>query len=346
MGIYIFIASLFIILYCFRKTNSSFLWLAVIIFVGLSALRGPDVGIDHVAYMTGFLKDIPTLPFSALTFKWEVGWIVLNEFAIHTWNDWRFMLFIIACLTVLPFIFVLKKETPDPLLAVILYLLFYYFILPFSLVKQGVAISLFMLAIYSFKKTDNLRALLFFVLACSIHYSAILMVPFVFIANKIDLKPKTAVIVLSATFVLGLIGFDGPVRSLIEMLPYEKYQNYADYKSDVKFSRLNFYLSLLPKNIACGLIFLYLKQGRNKLYKNLLLSGMVLGNLFITISLISRFVIYTYPIEIILLTRLVYQYEGRKRVIVCLGVLMYALLYFIYSLQTNRGGVIPYEFYF
>mgnify|MGYP000882734995 CR=1 FL=1 len=346
MGIYIFIALLLLTLYCFRKTNSSFVWLSAALFVGLSALRSPEVGIDHIAYMTGFLKDIPTLPFSALTFKWEVGWIVLNEIAINTWNDWRFMLLIIACLTVLPFVFVLKKETPDPLLAVILYLLFYYLILPFSLVKQGVAISLFMLAIYYFRKSQNWQSLLSFAAACSIHYSAILMAPFVFIAGKIHIKPKTAVIILSATFVLGLIGFDGPVRSLIEMLPYEKYQNYADYKSDVKFSRLNFYLSLLPKNIACALIFLYLKQGRNKLYKNLLFFGMVLGNLFITISLISRFVIYTYPFEIILLTRLVYQYQGRKRVIACLGVLAYALLYFIYSLQTNRGGVMPYEFYF
>lgn len=343
MGIYIFIAVFFGLLYALRRDNNTFIVFASVILIAFSALRKYTVGIDHMAYRSGFLSDIPNLSLKELTKKWEIGWIFLNEFIISVYNDWSLMLFVVALLTVLPCIYVFRKGTPDALLSIWLYFLFYYYILPFSLIKQGVAISLLLLAVYFFNRGNSRKSLLAYVVACTMHYSAILMLPIVYFSNKMKVKPKTAVIIMASTFAVGLVGFEGPLRNLIELLPYEKYSHYAEYKSDVKFDRLNFYLYLLPKNIACSLIFLYLKKEGMNLYKNLLFLGMVVGNFFITISLISRFVLYTYPFEIILLTHLIYQYQGKKRRIVRFWVVFYALLYFIYNLMRNRGGVIPYE---
>ncbi|RYY35710.1 MAG: hypothetical protein EOP46_09040 [Sphingobacteriaceae bacterium] len=71
--------------------------------------------------------------------------------------------------------------------------------------------------------------------------------------------------------------------------------------------------------------------------------GMVLSNLFISISLVSRLVLYFTVFEVFLLPNMVYLQENQRlRMTLRLIVLGYGLVYFAYYVATNRGEVIPY----
>jgi hypothetical protein len=343
MGIYIFIV-IFIGVLAFDRRKHLFLPFVLLLMV--SVFRAKTVGIDYLAYKTAYLSEISSrVPLSYLLYKFEIGWVFLNVFVQSFSGGFEVLIAIVSFFTIFPFFYVLRKETKSPIFAILLYVLLFYYSLSFSLIKQGLATSFFILSVYFFSENKKAKSIFSTLLSGVFHYSSIVLIPFVILANNIKLSNKKVIISLLATFCIGILGISDAARSLIMLLPFEKYSNYVDYKMDVHFDRLNFYLFLVPKNIMCCVIFYYTPEAK-KIYKNLFFFGLILANLFISISLVSRFVLYFFSFEIILLTNLVFLYKGKKRTNFLSVVILYGLVYFIYNLITNRGGIIPYKVYF
>ncbi len=348
MGIYLFLLFLLLLFYLVKGNNNSFgfVLFVVIVFILVSALRSETVGIDHIGYKRGFEYDLRFDTFAGHLFKWDVGWLLLNYIVMFLHDSWFVMLVIIAILTVYPMYYVFKKYTPDPLFAMLIYFLLYSYILSFSLIKQSVAISWVVLALYFFNNQKNFKSLFCGIVACAIHYSTLFFLPVAFIAAKVKIKRKFVIPILASTFLFGLFSSQSSlVSNLISLLPFEKYANYSDYKADVVVNQFNSYLYILPKNIFCILIFYHLQGSIYSFFKNILFFNLVIANLFYTsIPLISRFVLYGFQIEILLLVYYTYQFNGEKHKLAKLSVFVYSFFYFAYNLMTNRGGVIPYDF--
>lgn len=344
MLVYLFLAVFIAFLHVLRPYQN--LRVIFVVLILISALRDETVGIDYLAYQEAFYREISaSVPVSILVSKFELGWIFLNILVQYFSGKFEVLIAIVSVLTITPVLYVLKKETARPVFAVLLYVLLFYYTLPFSLIKQGVAISFFLLAAHYINKGKKLKSVIPIAVSGLIHYSSLALIPILILARKLNLSTKKVLIILAGTFLVGILGLSDSLRDLIELLPFEKYANYADYKADVKFDRVNLYLFLLPKNIMCGLIFAYLPT-RDQFYKNLLFIGLVISNLFVSISLISRFVLYLYPFEIILLAGLAYCYKGQKKSQFQWVIIIYAVIYFIYNLYTNRGGIVPYDVFF
>lgn len=345
MFFYIGIFFLLIFFYSIRKNGKSFLIVTSAILILISTIRTDLVGIDHLSYKNGFLVELRQLGIVASLFKWDLGWVLLNFFVIETYDNWVFLLFIVACFTIIPIVLFMKKMTPDPLLAIILFYLFYNYNLSFSLIKQSLSISIFVWAIYFFNRNIYIKASLTYAINVLIHYSSLLVIPFIILSKILkNIKIKWVIIILSGTFVAGLVGFDSSFRYVISFLPFEKYAHYAEYNEGVQINRLNTYLFILPKNIACILFFYYLKNSKFDFLKNLVFLNLISANLFIAESLFSRFVLYLYPLEIVLLIHLIYSFKNKnEKLLVKNLVIFYGLIYFLYNLFTNRGGIIPYE---
>lgn len=348
MFFYIGVFFLLILLYTLRKNGKSFLFVISTILIVISFIRADTVGIDHIGYKNGFLVELRQFGIVQSLFKWDIGWVLLNFFVIETYDNWVFLLFIVACLTIIPIVLFMNKMTPDPLLAIILFYLFYNYNLSFSLIKQSLSISIFVWAIYFFNKNIYIKASLTYVINTIIHYSSLLLIPFIVLSKLIkNIKIKWVIIILAGTFLAGLVGFDSFFRKAISFLPFDKYANYAEYNNDIQVNRLNTYLFLLPKNITCFLFFHYLKNSKFNFLKNLVFLNIISANLFIAESLFSRFVLYLYPLEIVLLIHLIYSFKNKnEKLLVKKLVIFYGLIYFLYNLFTNRGGIIPYEISF
>lgn len=350
MGVYLFILAFLILFYLIGDSKNYIILLAfvAVVFVLLSAFRAESVGIDHLSYKRGFEYDLRFYSFWDHLFKWDVGWLILNYSMMLLYDNWHSMLILIAILTVYPMYYIFKKYTPDPVLAMLIYYLLYGFILSFSLIKQSVAISLIILSLFFLANGKKIKSFFSAVFGFMVHYSAFFLLPIVIVSKRFVVKRSFVVPVLLTTFIIGFFSSQNSIiTNLISLLPFEKYAHYSDYNADAVVNPLNTYLFLLPKNILCILIFYRLKGREYSIFKNIYFFNLVVANLFfISIPLISRFVLYGFQLESVLLVYYVYHFSGKNRRFAKIGVTLYASTYFVYNLLTNRGGVIPYEFDF
>lgn len=345
MSVYLLILLLLVAFYFFRKNNFSFILLVFFIFIFLSAFRAETIGIDHIGYKRAFLYDLRFYTFSDQLFKWDIGWLILNYTIIYFYDDWILLLLVAAILTLYPMFFVFKRYTQDPLFSLLIYYLLYSFILSFSLIKQSVAIAFVVLALILLNERKNLKSLICGIIACTVHYSTLFFLPIVIVSKKIVVRNSYVVPLLLSTFIFGFFSSQSSfISNLISLLPFEKYANYSDYGADVSVNQLNAYLYILPKNVICVLFFYILKDSVFDLFKSVFFFNLLTANLFYTtIPLISRFVLYGFQLETILLIYSIHQFNGKNRTYAKVSVFFYALIYFTYNLATNRGGVIPYQ---
>ncbi|WP_158856668.1 EpsG family protein [Lunatibacter salilacus] len=342
MLVYIILV-LFILIYTFRS-KISIIYVTFVLFI-LSAFRGESVGIDYYGYKQAFQREITSsVANSNLLSKFEIGWVLLNQIVDYFSLDFHFVIIIVSFVTIVSISYVSYKETSLPVFTLLLFVLLFYYQYPFSLIKQGLAISLFILFTYFYKRNKLFSSFILIFCFSIIHYSSFALIPIVYLAKKIVIPTRTVIFLLISTLIIGFLGFTDFVNELLALLPFEKYANYVDYKEEVEINRVNMFGILIPRVLICIYIFYYLKG--NFFYKNLFLFGNLISNLFVAVSLFYRFALYFLPFEVFLLSNLVYSFHGNKRMFHSFIVLSYSLFYFVYYISKNRGGVIPYVFIF
>ena len=116
----------------------------------------------------------------------DIGWIVINKLFSFTGGFYCLVAFISIFENVIYFNLI-KSLAPRKWwwLAVFVYLFNYrFYVLNFSMLRQGLTICLGILSLYCFEKKRYISTVLLLVIACSIHISALVLIP-VFIACKI-----------------------------------------------------------------------------------------------------------------------------------------------------------------
>ncbi|WP_200980065.1 EpsG family protein [Echinicola sp. 20G] len=345
MFLYILLVVLLVFLSLSRKTNIAPVFILLFL---ISILRDVSVGIDYESHKEAFDIGFSWKFLPILMLKYEIGWILLNILVEGVYNNFLIVIIFTSLITLSGVFYVIKKECISPIMGVSLYVLLYYYFIPFSLIRQGAAVSMVFLASYFYFNGFKRKFWWSFVLAIMFHYSSILILPFIYLAEKVRISKRIMVSSIIGSFVLGFIGFGTYFRYLMTYLPFDKYSNYDESYSGTVINILNTYLFMIPQNIFF-IIIICAGNYRKKIgYLNMLYLGLLLNNLFTVIPMVSRFVIYLNIFEIILLCNLVYenQFKERFRIRMGIAVILYALVFFSYNLVTNRAGIVPYQFIF
>ena len=117
-------------------------FVAIALLVAFSGLRF-QVGTDYWMYDRNF-QDAYTEDWGwALEISRQEYGYTLLELIIRSNTDWRqAMMFVTSAVTVIPMYWMIKKYSPRPGLSVFFYFFLAFYLIPFNIVRQGIAIAL------------------------------------------------------------------------------------------------------------------------------------------------------------------------------------------------------------
>ncbi|WP_223857449.1 EpsG family protein [Sphingobacterium micropteri] len=344
MAIYVFILIIILFLLALRVKNTLFLATTLVIF---SSLRDLSVGVDSMGYYLSFLYEISARNYSYLLRKIEVGWLFLNLLIQEYFGDFKMVLVVSSCLTIFPLFHVFKKDTSNPILAILLYFLLFYYFFSYSIMRQAIAVSFFTLSVYYFERNKMRGAIIAICCAGIFHYSSLSLILLVLLLNKVNFSLRWYVTTFIGSFILGFSGIMDVARQYLAYLPFEKYANYMNYNLDAEFNRFASYLFLLPK--LTFYIYLYSQIYRSghrisSLQLKLIWFSMIITCLFLSVPQISRFSIYLSIFEILVIVNTIDLSVNKRKIELTFFTIAYGIIYFLYYVVSNRYGVMPYVF--
>lgn len=215
------------------------------------------------------------------------------------------------------------KQTWWPL-AVFVYLFSTsFYLLNFSMMRQGLVICLFLGTWMLIKEKKNLKSLLILFLCSTIHKSALVLLPFAFWGMVPIRKGRGAVIIFVILYFF--IWFSGTFMNDVMglFLSFEEFEEYGkaygDYESENTY-RLGFVLNMIP----CVLSLLYMMSQRqdctheDKLVVALSIISFIIAPFSEIVPLVGRIGIYFSVFQIIAAPKI---YSYIKNNIIALGLL-------------------------
>lgn len=170
----------------------------------------------------------------------DIGYMFLSDTFSGLDLPYWFFLASIQCFCLGIYIFVISKYGKGYHVFLLMYLIYQIF-LDYVQIRNTIAISLVVLALYFLSKNNRLVTLLILILSATIHKSMILMIPIVFIYSKNKSFEKIIKMYFYMIIVFcGLIFLNGnqlPFLSLISKLPFlaHKFEKYFSTKTRFGF---------------------------------------------------------------------------------------------------------------
>lgn len=222
-----------------------------------------------------------------------------------------------------------------------------FYLLNFSMLRQGLAVSLFLMAYPFIEKKNIVLAFLFVFLAFSVHTTAAILFPFVFWGFLPVKHSKYLTYILGSLFVLLVLNAES-VDSIFSMFlvleDVDSYMKvYGDIDSQAKYG-LGFVLQSLP--FIVSLYYLYITDNK-ELKEKRLVALASLGSLIIPFSLsnpmLGRIGIY-FTAYTIATVPIVYSYiENDKIKFYLISIFMLLSLYSYYLFFTNSVYSLYYQ---
>lgn len=305
--------------------------------VTFSAFR-LDVGTDFSTYFRLYsVVDPEDWRSSILDSPQEFGYSILSLITKSIVIDPYAIFWSSAALTISMFFLRLKKIEGSFALAIFLYIVLAYYVFPFNLVRQGIAVSIVFFAESYFRKNK----VLFFVLvaiASTFHTSAIFFVVGYLIALKIRPTLKlVASISLGALLIAGtFLAF--PQFGAFLSIFNDRYESALTYGG----AGLGTFLALAFKAVVIGYVFVLRSQGCkvNELYFVLVIFSMAFTIVGFEVKLATRLGEYFGVFMIPLLVEAISS--SRNKMLHYYVIVIVGVAYFTAYL-SNYGGLIPYR---
>lgn len=116
---------------------------------------------------------------------------------------WLFVVFAVLAISIKSYVMI--RDTEDFLLAMLVYVSLYYFVEDFTQIRAGLADSFLLFGFGYLYKGKRLKYFFFALLACSVHYGALVSLPLVFLRGR-KIRP-IYVYILIALIVLALVDY-------------------------------------------------------------------------------------------------------------------------------------------
>lgn len=348
-----------------RNRPRIFVWAVLAVFLVL-ALRNQNVGTDTATYVACwnhskfYYGGAPT----------DIGFEALLRF-LHMFDTSKpYFLVCIAIVMMVGVVYFVKKNSKYCVDSMLFFCMggtvFIFFLLYLNAMRQCVAMTFFLIGLSMYFEEGRTRkklyvALGFLLAAVSIHGSCAVAIPFLFALRYIRLNKKYALILLSATYVIGSLGVF-QLSSLLSMLKLagsdmEKYSGYTTGEMTFGMTEgtgiINMFL--LPFN----LIMLYLVCLIDKVQLNTwtfkwVFVGTVLSNLMIDNLMWGRLLVYFTIVSIVVFPNLLrtvsFKYKNWVYVLVVAFFMRKVVVVLInastLAFMNNINTEVPYETWF
>lgn len=198
--------------------------IVMILFVGLRNNIGDTVFYIHLWELREEAGNpIPTRENGSILFEY------LQYLIMRLGGDSSTYIMVTAIMTLLPVLFVYRKYAPDFTLAVFFYFTTGVYVITMNGIRQFVAAGIIFLAtkyMFSPKKTDFFKFLIFVIIAYFFHTSALILIPIYFVCRRKAWSPSSLMIIVAGFAVLIFISLFLP--SFMEMLEGGIYEQYTD----------------------------------------------------------------------------------------------------------------------
>lgn len=322
-----------------RLWNPVELILVVLLIVFSGARFG--IGTDYKLYVRLYgLLDPNADWFQQITTSvHEYGFTMLSLILRSWFGESAYPLFwVAAILTVVPIYATLRKQSKDLPFAILLYVLLAFYVSPFNIVRQGIAIALNFWA-YTFLGKRTWLFVVINVIAASFHTSAgIAAIAQLGVRLWKPKLPSTIVVLVSAGIFAGAAWALPVVNNLASLLS-ERYENYL---ADGEGGGLGTYLVIVAYVLILILVFVMRNSIERQDWLAMLVVAVALQLAGTQVVVAARLFFYFAIFVLLLLPNLL---AARKVAFMPKTLITVGAAAYFYAYLSNFGQLIPYDTY-
>ena len=323
------------------KKNKFFFKLFFLFLLLLTCFRGRTVGIDTSGgYYENYLEVL-----NGNSLPWmEASWTILNRISISLGMGYPGVLTISGFLTLLPVGYVINKKCDNRCFALALFYGMYFVLYSFNLMRQCIAISFSLLAVFFYSDRKFIKSGIWLILGILFHKSALIVLAIIpFLMFRFTFA--RVVIVLVVSFVAGVL-----LSNRIFVLLSGKYatnllvdDGYSGFRDSI----------LMPAifTAAFNAFFLFTAMlDFENLKKNhwflISLLGVIVMNLTMRLGQGTRIVLYFSLSQVVFLSNYISRMENkRNKPIIASLLFLYLAANFFRILNSQWDSLLPYVFF-
>lgn len=322
----------------------------LIIFILVAGLRY-KVGGDTFTYMHLYLKIPPIneLRYSDfITLGKEPFWIVLNSISKYFSNDFYIVQILVATFVNSVLFIFLKKNTKYYFTAILFYYILFFHYFNMEILRESIAISIFLLSLESLHKREFSRYYLLMFIAFFFHYGSVVMIliPFL-VSDRFKVRYIFWILLLVASIKIGGLLF------LLDFIPLNevmetKFLEYASLDS----LNINGIIAQAIKFVILPIFFylVLLKVGRYQhILEKLSSAYLFFAMLAVFFTGLYRYINYFVPLMLIYISYVsvvFFRSKGLMKKIILFGLLFVILSFRILSLTNVVGHQVYYYKYY
>ncbi|NQP34740.1 EpsG family protein [Streptococcus suis] len=319
-----------------RMTKYIFIFFSFIPLLLLLGFRGISVGVDTYRYSNVFYR-IVTDTLSRSDQDWlGNGFIILGKIVNFLFgNNFVALNFIVAFFTLFFIYGAILKLSENPSLSLFLFFSFCLFYQSMNQSRQMLSISIIFYSFTYLIDRKIIGYMLLVLLAASIHNSAVIMIPFYFIANLKINKKIIAIYIISALLILL---FSNRIIQLIASTSYGVIYSSTDYFQSSSSSFFNLFVRIV---MLIGILIFYKKLINTSERYSLLINLIIWCTLFQIITLqvyiFARITTYFFVAYILLIPAVIslFKFNYKTKFIASLVVILgFSLYHYIYYVNT------------
>ena len=317
----------------------------------LCALRRLDVGIDTLHYYESYK--------SGMTRFVEVGYWIIRNVSLLLGGSFQVFLSLFALSALGPLYKMLSRESINVSFSLLIYLSFSNFFYPeaFNTIRASAAIGFFVLALSYWSREEYRCSIPLLIISCLFHVSSIAACGLLMIAQVFHRIPRSVTyiaVIISIVFGIAFqTGFSEYADSISLWLAGVSgdfaeyyYQHFASLEG-TDFNIVGTLSNMLPFSLFT--IVLYDKKNSSCIFYKLFTMGVILSNIFISVTLIYRITMFFTIFLIVVLPNSMNRLKGNSRIFSML-LITFMLSWYVCNLfvasSDNMAGILPYSFFF
>lgn len=343
MTIYIIILLFLIVLYGLSTFNQikskNLLYIGIFFLIIIASNKSYYVGTDSYNYYDYFMY-VKSYSNDRIFSGLQRGWFYFN-YLIYTISNYSCFLFICYSLSLCGIGYYINKLSKINLLSLLIYFLFFY-LASLNVMRQYIAIGIFAMSLVYLKKREIRKYILLIIIASLFHYSALLMIPLIWI-EKIPTKRSIVIITVVGTFIIGF--FMNIMQPIVLSL---KIITGLNEGASIYLSKWGEGERNLFTNIVINLVFLgsfLIAKNKNSIFLSMWFLFIIFNNLFGAAGQGNRLFTYLLLGMIIAVPEIIINIKNNIMLFsYTILYLTYGICYWYTILISGNGEVVPYVF--
>jgi hypothetical protein len=230
--------------------KDTLLYIVMVVVLIVFAGTREYVGIDYVSYFKEYERfKLSNIDFASIfgsiseTYKQEPTLYLIYWLC----NSFNAVIFIFACISLIPKAFLMKKYLAYPAVGIFIYFMDFFLGCDMGLVRQCAAMSVVMLSFVHIKNKNLKAFVVCIIIAFLFHRSALLFAP-AYLVNVIKISPKKAAVIVTFSLIFVRIDLTRIINNVLVFMPdvlLGKYASRVFETQELNFGITTFYRIIL-----------------------------------------------------------------------------------------------------